>query len=234
MRWVFLTIIFFQSALSYCASTKDDTVVCIHGFLGHPSTMHFLKKGFQKNGWEVVNWKYPSRDKTIQEHAQVLVESMQEWAASKPLQPLHFVAHSMGCLVLRAALNNPQCPYEAKIGRVVLMAPPNQGASWARWLRQFKLARKIAKDAAGKELMTERDFHHLGDFPMTAKVLVLAGNFSLNPIIEGENDGTIAVEETRLNTPHEHIVINAGHKGIVLSKKAFKLAKAFLEFEFDD
>lgn len=231
MKWLFLLVIFLQTSSLYCDSTKDDYVIGIHGFLGHPSTMHFLKKRLQKEGWEMINWKYPSRDRTIQEHAQKLVNNMQDWASKKPMRPLHFVAHSMGCLVLRAALNHPACPYEAKIGKAVLFAPPNQGTAWGRCLRYVPFVKKIAKDAAGKELMTEKDFQHLGDFPSSVRVLVIAGNAGFNPFISGENDGTIAVDETYLNTPHEHRIVDASHKSIVFNKKAYKLTKYFLETE---
>lgn len=86
----------------------------------------------------------------------------------------------------------------------------------------------MGKDKAGQELMTEFDFEHLGQFPESLQVMVIAGNYSLNFLIDGENDGTIAVSETVLSTPHRHEVIKAGHKGILLNNDAAFLIKGFL------
>lgn len=59
------------------------------------------------------------------------------------------------------------------------------------------------------------------------EILVIAGNMSLNFLIEGENDGVVAVAETVLSTPHHHEVVWAGHKAILLSKKAANLIHDF-------
>lgn len=210
-------------------SLEGQTLVTIHGFLGAPWNMFYLSAPYEDKGIKVINWGYPSREKKIEEHAADLVKELQAIAQQQPGIPMHFLTHSMGGLVLRAALNHPDCPTEAKIGRAVLLAPPNQGACWGRFLEHFPLAHDIGLDESGKQLMTEFNFEHLGEFPDTLRVLVIAGNSSLNPLIPGENDGTVAVEETFLTTPHQHFVIKAGHKSILISKKAASLAKAFFE-----
>jgi len=208
----------------------DDFVVCIHGFLGGRRCMSYLEKNLLEDGWNVINWDYPSRDDTIQNHGEKLVYSLKELAEKNPGRPIHFVAHSMGSLVLLAALNHPKTPMEAKIGRVVLIAPPLKGSLWARWLSQFEIIRKILKEYSGKELMTETNYFQLfGNYPETIdKILVIAGSLGFNPILEGENDGTIAVSETILNTPHEHITVKSGHKTIVFNTTVSNITRAFL------
>jgi pimeloyl-ACP methyl ester carboxylesterase len=212
----------------YPLSVKDDSLVCIHGFLGAKWNMLYIAASFGSEGWDVTNWGYKSREKTIEAHAEDLVRELKWLAAERPHKPIHFIAHSLGSLILRAAINHPQCPEEAKIGKAVLLAPPNQGACWGRFLEQFAFARKIAKEAAGKQLMTEQDFEHLGHFPQTMDILVIAGKSNLNPFIIDENDGTVSIEETRLSTPHEHIVIKSEHSAMIFNKKAINLAKQFL------
>ena len=54
---------------SLFSSTKEDYVVCIHGFLGAPWNMRPLEKSLKKDKWDVVNWGYPSRERLIEEHA---------------------------------------------------------------------------------------------------------------------------------------------------------------------
>jgi pimeloyl-ACP methyl ester carboxylesterase len=194
--------------------------------------MHFLEKKLKKDHWNVINWKYPSRDYTIPEHGAILVHKLIDLAASKPEKPIHFVTHSMGGLVLLAALNDPLCPSEAKMGKVVLIAPPLKGSYWGRWLGQFSIARWIAKDFAGRELMTQSSFDDLGSYPDSLEgILVIAGTFGFNPLLIGKNDGTVALRETFLSVPHERAVIKRGHKTIIFSKKTYRLISQFFEKE---
>jgi len=228
----FLKFFICLTVLSNClfASEKKQTVVCLHGFLGASWNMRFIEKNLNKDHWNAVSWEYPSRERYIEEHGKKLVPYLKELAKTKPGQPIHFVAHSMGSLVLLVALNHPECPREAKIGKVVLLAPPLKGSVWGRWLNQFSIAKHLAKEFSGHQLMTKSDFSDLGNYPDSLQdVLVIAGSFGFNPMISGQNDGTLAVQETVLPTPHRHVVIARGHKTIIFSKKAYVLIKSFLE-----
>ncbi len=213
---------------SRSAPPKDESVVCIHGFLESSWNMHFMAKNLKRSGWKVFNWNYESRNKKIEEHSQDLVRELQKIASKHPNKPIHFVAHSMGCLIVRSALNHAECPEEAKTGKAILLAPPNQGSSWGRILAKFPFAKKMAKNFSGKQLMEEESFQNLGEFPPSKKILIMAGNLGFNPFITGENDGVVAVHETFLNTPHQHVVIKREHATIVFSKKALTIADQFL------
>ena len=48
-------------------------------------------------------------------------------------------------------------------------------------------------------------------------------------IIKSPNDGTVSVEETRLDGASDHITLYLPHLGLLFSKKAFLQAKHFLE-----
>ncbi|MEM7175514.1 MAG: alpha/beta fold hydrolase [Chlamydiota bacterium] len=203
-------------------------LVCIHGFLGSPWNMCFLAKNLRKNQWDVDNWRYSSRKLCISEHGAQLAQHLAKLAKKRPQKPIHFVAHSMGALVLLSALNHPSCPEEAKLGRVALIAPLLKGSSWARWLGQFSLVKWFLKDFSGRELIEESDFSRLGSYPDSLeKILVVAGKASVNPFFKEENDGTISIYETFLEQPHERFVVNCGHKTILLSKKVCHLVSNF-------
>ena len=136
----------------------------------------------------------------------------------------------MGGLVLRSALNHPKCPREAKIGKIVLIAPPNKGSTWARLLHGYFLMRKYVGNKSGQQLCTKKNFDHLGQFPSTLKgVLIISGNFGFNPFIPGENDGTVGINETCLTTPHKHMHVYSGHKGILFNKDTFIQSLHFFE-----
>lgn len=225
--WI-LGLITCCTSFLHSLTVKEDSLVCIHGFLGAKWNMLYIAASFASEGWDVTNWGYHSREKTIEAHSEDLIRELQSIAAERPYKPIHFIAHSLGSLILRAAINHPNCPEEAKMGKAVLLAPPNRGACWGRFLEQFAFARKIAKDAAGRQLMTERDFEHLGHFPPMMQILVIAGRSNFNPFIFDENDGTVTIDETHLSTPHEHVVIKSEHSAMIFNKKAINLAKQFL------
>lgn len=232
MKRLFYTIMSLLCSNSAHADTPSSNrkiVVCIHGFLGSAWNLSFYKKHLVKDGWDVRGWNYSSRSATIEEHAEEFVKELNFIAHLYPKKPISFVAHSMGSLVLRSALNSPFCPQEAKTGKIVLLAPPNQGAMLAKQMADYSLGQFLLKDRSGKELSTCKDFNHLGSFPDTAKVLVIAGTLSWNPMLDGANDGAVKVVETFLTTPHVHEEIPIGHASILISKKAVKLTRQFLK-----
>lgn len=212
-----------------CLAGPTDYLVCIHGFFGDEKSMKKVVSKFKETGREVNNWAYPSRDKWIEEHGVDLVNMLNQMHRDQPIKGFDFVTHSLGGLVLRAALNHPECPEMAKQGKAVLLAPPNGGSCWARFLKTIPFSKKIAKRWAGKELLDEEFFDYLRDFPPTLRVLVIAGNRGVNPFFMGEHDGVVAVRETYLNTPHEHVVIKAGHHDILSNKKALRMMTDFLD-----
>lgn len=221
LKWLFFLLPLFIFA------HEERVIVCIHGFMGHSFEMKFFEGELKKLGWNVINWGYPSRDATIYQHAAALNVELQRVVKLFPHTPIYFVAYSMGGLILRAAVNQEHCPYEAKIGKAVLLGTPNQGASWGRFLSTLPLTHKLAKEFSGKELMTHENFDHLGEFPLTMQLLVIAGNLSFNPFIDGENDGTVGVHETYLNTPHLHFVLPLEHKMMLISRSALSITKEF-------
>jgi hypothetical protein len=220
---IFVSLSTYVSAHTF----ENEQVVTIHGFYGTTWDFIYASRILEKEKICVKHWSYPSTEKHIVEHAHDLVIYLQQLAYQNPGKPIHFLTHSMGGLILRAALNCPSCPFEARVGKAVLLAPPNQGAAWGRLLGGFYLPNFVCGNKSGYELMTEFDFEHLGQFPVTKDVMVVAGNFSLNPLIDGDNDGTVTVSETYLSTPHKHVIIKVGHKTILFSTNVSKLVMNF-------
>lgn len=190
-----------------------------------------MERSFKKEGWPVLNWSYPSRKKYIEEHAQDLVDELKAISLQHPARPISFVTHSLGALVVRSALNHPECPYEAKIGCAVLIAPPNRGACFARHLYRYKLVRKILGERAGQQLMTTPfdGFDKLGDFPDQMPVLIISGIAGANPVIPDLNDGKVGLKETCLTTSHYHETSPSGHTWICFKSDVIKKAKKFLQ-----
>lgn len=196
--------------------------------MGAKWNMRFFERNFEKEGFDVVRFGYSSRDQIISYHGENLAKELLSLSKKRPGVPIHFVAHSMGGLVLLSALNHPLCPNEAKIGKMALVGSPIKGSAWGRKLHDLPFARWLAKDFSGKELMTRDNFDYLGKFPDTFEdVIVVAGSFGFNPFLKGTNDGEVLLEETEIDIPHKRVVKCCGHKSLIFSKRVYIALRNF-------
>ena len=218
---------------SFFLQAHGESVVCVHGFFRSYKNMIPLGNTLKDAGFEVYLWDYQSRKKNIEEHAEQLVDVVRQIAYRNPGKPIHFVGHSLGGIIIRSMINHPNCPKEAKIGKTVLLATPNKGASLARYFKNSLFAKCLFGDKAGKQLLTfdEEDVNKLGTFPPSMKVMVIAGNKktkSFQKWIHAPNDGKVTVDETRLNSEHIHHTINVSHHWIMTSREVIAITKNFL------
>ncbi|MCB1181576.1 MAG: alpha/beta hydrolase [Chlamydiia bacterium] len=231
---MFKKIIGLSLILLALATTTEGTcgsVICIHGFLRTYRCMRPMGRSLQKCGFDVCLWDYPSRKRSIQGHARNLLCILKAKASEKPGEPIHFVCHSLGALILRATLNMPGCPEEAKIGRAVLLAPPNRGSSFGQSVKDVLPAKWILGSGTGHQLINfdECDIIRcLGNYPSTMDVMVIAGCKGNQFLFNKPNDGILTVEETYLNTPHYFYVLNEGHGKLITSCDTIMLTRHFL------
>lgn len=115
---------------SVTAAPAREVVLLIHGFAAPNWVMKPLARRLREAGYDVRPWSYPSFRGRLKEHGDALADELTRLTNELEGTKIHIVAHSMGCIVTRAALRKVQ---SETIGRVVLLAPPNRGSNWA-WL----------------------------------------------------------------------------------------------------
>src|SRR5690606_34850824 len=133
-------------------------------------------------------------------------------------------AHSLGGLVALATLErHPELP----VGRIVCLGSPLRGSAAAAGVASHAWGAFALGHSA--QLLKE------GCGPCTAgrEVGVVAGRMALGlgrrfGHLAGQNDGTVAVEETRLEGLADHVTIDASHTGLLFSAEAARQAIAFL------
>jgi len=134
------------------------------------------------------------------------------------------VAHSLGGLVaLQALVAEPDLP----VRRVVCLGVPLCGSSAAAQLARWPVASLWLGRSAGilQDGCTQ--------WPRRFEVGMVAGCLAhglggLLAQFDGDNDGTVSVEETRSPQLADHVVVEASHSGLLFSAEAIDQAAGFL------
>lgn len=108
-----------------------DRVYLLHGLAAHHFVMRRLAGALRRAEFDVRNWGYRSIRSPIRHHALCLRDELARDVRDPQIDRVHLVTHSMGSIITRAALQDWQCD---KIGRIVMLGPPNRGSHVARRL----------------------------------------------------------------------------------------------------
>ena len=209
------------------ASTR---VVLLHGLCRTARSMRLMAACLESAGFAVSNVDYASRSATVEE----LAESVVGGILAGVTDPVCFVTHSMGGILVR--LYGDRHP-EAKIGRVVMLGPPNQGSEVVDHLKHWWLFQRL-NGPAGQQLGTDEQSVPLRIGRPHFPVGVIAGCISINRInslmIDGPDDGKVSVARTHLEGMHDHIVLRTSHPFMMKNPEAIRQALVFLrEGRFD-
>lgn len=203
-----------------------ETVVLLHGLARSDASMRRLEQELAAAGYRVCNIAYPSREHPIAvlagEHVLPAIT-----ACAAGAQPLHFVTHSLGGIVVRqlAALQ-PALP----VGRVVMLGPPNGGSEIVDWLVQRQWLLDF-NGPAGLELGTADGSVPRALGPTRLEVGVIAGNRSLtllSLLIPGDDDGKVSVASAQLDGMRDFIVLPVTHTFMMRNDAVIAQAIHFL------
>jgi len=209
---------------------NNEFVVLLHGILRSKTDMLMLDKHLEKQGYYTANILYPSREMSLEDLTQFVTEKIENHPDYSADKTLHFVTHSMGGLIARyyIATHKPK-----NLGKVVMLGPPNTGSEFADFLSENEVLGPIFHGIYGpasKQLKT--DYDHIDgdiDYPLG----VIAGSASINPlapwILEGEHDGIVPVERTKIEGMSDHIVIPTTHTFMMFNPTVMKQVEHFLK-----
>lgn len=206
----------------------SDGVILLHGLARSAGSMTKLESRLADSGYVVVNVDYPSRTAGIAQLSEEVISAALADERLRHCTRIHFVAHSLGGILLRAYVAKSRIP---KLGRVVMLGPPNQGSEVVDRIGPWKLFKRI-NGPAGGELGTGPDSlpNRLG--PVDFELGVIAGDRSINWInsamIKGPDDGKVSVERTKVAGMKAHVVFHVTHPMMMKNRAVIDATLRFL------
>jgi len=203
-------------------------VVCVHGLWMPGEEMLFVKHQLEKNhDWQCELFSYPSVRGTLDENAELLADFVHNLAGDT----IHIVGHSLGGVI---ALRMLSLETTAIGGRLVCMGSPLSGSrtaanlhksDWVSPLLGRSISDGVVGQAAAEWATSATARYEVGSIAGTMSV----GMGRLVARFEGENDGTVAVDETELQGMTDHLCMPVSHSGMVLSTDVVDQVAAFLK-----
>jgi len=202
---------------------NGDTVILLHGLWRSMWAMDPMAKFLHQDGYHTINIPYPSFRKPIEEIVDLVSNTITKHGNGRPV---HFVTHSLGGIITRQLLTEVA---PEQTGKVVMLAPPNQGSEIIDWLANCAPLKKTLGPAGAKLGSDTLDAPGL---PQHLDSAVIMGRRSSIPffrwLLDSENDGIVSVERGKIEGINEFHVIDTDHTFISTEPQVMKMTCDFL------
>ncbi len=235
MKDITITLIMFffiQNMIPTCAlaETKRECVIVLHGLGRTKNSMNRIENSLAKDGYMVWNESYPSRSESIEKLALEHIEKGLEFCIKAKAESIHFVTHSLGGIMVRSYLQEHKID---KLGKIVMLSPPNNGSEVADFLKDVYVY-KLAMGPAGQQLGTDPEGLPRSLVPIDANIGIITGNKTLDPwfspLIPGADDGKVSVESAKLKEMTGFMVVESSHAFIMRNVLVIEQIKYFLRY----
>jgi len=198
-------------------------VVYVHGlWMPGGESLILRHRLAQEFGLTLQAFRYSAASSTMNNVAERLAALVRELQAPA----VHFLGHSLGGLVIYRFLERfPEQPP----GRVVFLGTPCVASRAAQRAGRFPPVAHLMGQSVAQELLQphERRWAHARPLGIIAGSQPIGVGQLLAGFAE-ENDGTVAVSETRMPGATDHIVLPVSHLGMLLSARVARATGTFL------
>ena len=151
---------------------------------------------------------------------------LEDFVRELAVPEVHFIGHSLGGLVIHRFLERyPQQPP----GRAVFLGTPCLASRAAERAGRFAPVAHLMGHSVAEELLQPRERRWTHERPLG----IVAGTQPIGfgqlwAAFDEDNDGTIAVSETRMPGATDHIVLPVSHLGLLVSPRVAEETGLFL------
>ena len=216
---------------------QGKAVIVLHGLFRSRSSMATLCRYLkEQGGYSVFNVGYPSTQRDVGSHARTLGRVID---GLDGIEEINFVAHSMGNIVVRHYLADLAAKRAAsptttspKVGRFVMLAPPNHGSLAALTFAESRVFKAIAGES-GQQLGAQwAKLQGKLTMPQLEFGIIAGGKGDgegYNPLLPGDDDATVSVASTRLKGASDFMVVPVLHPSIISNREVIECTLRFLK-----
>jgi pimeloyl-ACP methyl ester carboxylesterase len=205
--------------------TDRVIVVFVHGLWMTGVDMALLRRRVRQCGFAVKQFSYPNIRADVKANA----GRLQQFLSRIDADTIHLVGHSLGGLVIRQFLHD--CSGQDlchKVGRIVTLGTPHQGSLVARAMATYTLFKYFL----GQSFHNGLD-GHVPPWQGSHELGVIAGSLNIGvgrlvSSFSGVSDGTVLLDETRLEGMTDHVTVPVSHTVLLFSSQATRQVCAFL------
>lgn len=204
-------------------ANKKEVIVLVHGLWMKGPELFYIRYKLWRQGYQGCQFHYSSISKSPEENA----ASLYQFVSKIDADVIHFVAHSLGGIVLNHLFQHHKIKQN---GKVVMIGTPLNGSAAAAYLNKKKFLKKLLGKSIIKGL--------LGDAPKWSykrKVCIVAGTSGIgagqivaSSVMSKPNDGTVNLHETHLENADESHEIARSHFLLLASNKVVDIIIKFL------
>jgi pimeloyl-ACP methyl ester carboxylesterase len=194
-------------------SAKAEIVVFVHGLWMTGMELFYLRRLVRDAGYRVEQFSYRTISGSLDHNAEIL----RDFLESLDAPAVHLVGHSLGGLLILRMFETLE--YDLA-GRVVFIGSPVQGSQTAKALAATRFG-SVALGKSGGEGLTDSIRH---EWRFRNELGVIAGTAGVGigraiSELPEPNDGTVAVEETRISGATDSIDLPVTHSGMAISRQ---------------
>lgn len=205
---------------------SGKVVILVHGIVRSSKSFDRMRQKLEEQGYVVLGFDYPSTQVSMAESAAYLRRSIE---SLEGVEQISFVTHSMGGLIVRAYLAEHHDP---RVHRIVMIGVPNRGAHMADRVKDWWLFKGIY-GPAGQQLVSDPE-GLIPKLPVPeCEFAIIAGGRGhedgYNPLIPGDDDGTVSVASTRLPGADDFIIVRGMHSFLISYDEVIGHTARYLE-----
>lgn len=213
---------------------SGSVVIALHGLGRSRSSMVDMAEYLNEElDLQPVRLGYASTRAEIANHAEALasvIEHMPE------VDKIYFVAHSMGNIVIRHYMADQMKKnggrLDPRIQRFVMLAPPNQGSAMAEFFKRNPLFH-VVWGRSGKQLSKSWEELEPNLTVPPIEFGIIAGGdgtaWNTNPLLKGDDDLIVTVEETKLQGARDFLIVRAAHTFLMDNDQVMEATASFFK-----